>query len=650
MDFLEEFSSYNSPLMFKQFFKKFPNQLRLQNQIMLLLLLSTIIPVSIVGLYNISSSTTALSEVAKQQLEAESAKEAKNINAFLDGVSNDVLFLSKIPPIQGIIRARAGGGVDPQGNSSYDAWIEQLQTTFSAMMQQKPHYMQLRYIDEQGNELVRVDSDGTNIKVIPKAELQNKADRPYFSDTMKLPVGSVYVSPVELNQERGQIERPFKPVIRYATPIIDSAGQNRGIAIANVFANQFIKAFKEDNQQADEKNKYKGKENFLVNQQGYYISHPNPKKEWGFEFRNNEKLEKDYSQEVAKQILSNEQGFLDNGDYLFSYHKVDPSPKQPEFLVAIYKVPKNSVFASINSFKIVAILIIFVSLAVVLPLGIYRARQLVNLIKQLINGISTSSLQTFSTIEQQERVANQQAASVNETTTTMDELKASCRQSSEQAKAAAVAAQQALGLADKGTQAVGETLKGMFTLENKVGAIAEQIVNLSEQASQIAMISQIVSDLANQTNMLALNSSVEAVRAGEYGKGFAVVANEIRRLSDQSQKSAEKINLLVSNIQKAINSTVMVTEEGTKTVKTGVQIAQNTDQAFAGVAKAVNHMVFNNQQISLNLKQQLDAIQQVVEAMNAINKGAKETATGISQTRSGTEQLNKAARTLKQMV
>jgi methyl-accepting chemotaxis protein len=649
MDFLEEFSICNSPLMFKQFFRKFTNQLKLQNQIILLLLLSTIIPVSIVGLYGIYSSTTALSEVAKQQLEVESAKEAKNINAFFNGVSDDVLFLSKTPPIQGIIKAKVGGGVDPQGSSN-NAWVEQLQTTFSAMMEQKRHYMQLRYIDEQGNELVRVDSDGTNIKVIPKADLQNKADRPYFSETMKLPVGSVYVSPVNLNQERGQIEQPFKPVIRYATPIFDVSGQNRGIAIANVFANKFIKLFKEQNQEADEKKKYKGKENFLVNQEGYYISHPNPKKEWGFEFRNNEKLEKDYSQELAKQILNSEQGFIEKGDYLLTYHKVDPSPMQPEFLVAINKVPKNSVFASINSFKTVAILIILVSLAVVLPLGIYRARQLVNLIKQLVNGISTSSQQTFSTIEQQERVANQQAASVNETTTTMDELKASCRQSSEQAASAAVAAQQALALAEKGTQAVGESLEGMFTLENKVGAIAEQIVHLSEQASQIAMISQIVSDLANQTNMLALNSSVEAVRAGEYGKGFAVVANEIRRLSDQSQKSAEKINLLVFNIQKAINSTVMVTEEGTKTVKTGVEIAQNTDQAFAGVAKAVNHMAFNNQQISLNLKQQLDAIQQVVEAMNNINKGAKETATGISQTRYGTEQLNKAARILKQMV
>jgi methyl-accepting chemotaxis protein len=239
---------------------------------------------------------------------------------------------------------------------------------------------------------------------------------------------------------------------------------------------------------------------------------------------------------------------------------------------------------------------------------------------------------------------------VNEITTTMDELEASSRQSAEQAKAAVTSAQQALKLAQGGTEAVGETLEGMFVLEKKVGAIAEQIVHLSEQANQIGTISQLVSDLANQTNMLALNSAVEASRAGEYGKGFTVVANEIRKLADQSQNSTEKINALVSEIQSAINSTVMVTEEGTKTVASGVQIAQRTEQAFTGVTDAVNKVAVNNQQISFTLKQQVDAIQQVVEAMEAINKGAKETASGISQSKEGTQQLNEAALVLKRMV
>jgi len=267
-----------------------------------------------------------------------------------------------------------------------------------------------------------------------------------------------------------------------------------------------------------------------------------------------------------------------------------------------------------------------------------------------INTLASSSSEISSTIEEQERIASQQAASVNETTTTMDELEASCRQAAEQAKAAVMAAQQALGLTQGGSQAVEETLEGMFTLEKKVGAIAEQILYLSEQAEQIGSISQLVSDLANKTNMLAFNSSVEAVRAGEHGKGFAVVANEIRKLADQSEKSAEKINELVSEIQSAINSTVMVTDEGTKTVASGVQIAQKTNQAFAGVADAVNTVVLNNQQISLNLKQQVDAMQQIVEAMETINKGAKETASGIGQTKLGTEQLNDAAMVLKRIV
>ena len=261
--------------------------------------------------------------------------------------------------------------------------------------------------------------------------------------------------------------------------------------------------------------------------------------------------------------------------------------------------------------------------------------------------IASSASEIAASIEQQERTSSQQAASVSETTTTMDELGASSRQSAEQAEAAASGAQQALTLAETGTRAVERSLDGMNTLREKVDAIADQILRLSEQTSQIGGISGLVSDLANQTNMLALNAAVEAVRAGEHGKGFAVVSGEIRKLADQSRKSAEKINALVADIQTAINSTVMVTDEGTKTVEEGVKIAEETSDAFAGVADAVNNVVLNSQQISLNVKQQAVAIQQVVSAMNSLNTGAQETANGISQIKVGTHQLNESAMQLK---
>lgn len=264
--------------------------------------------------------------------------------------------------------------------------------------------------------------------------------------------------------------------------------------------------------------------------------------------------------------------------------------------------------------------------------------------------IAASTSEIATTVEQQERTATQQAASISETTTTMDELGASSRQSSEQAEASAAGARQALALAGNGTKAVEQTMYGMETLRQKVGAIANQILRLSEQTSQIGSISGLVSDLANQTNMLALNAAVEAVRAGEHGKGFAVVAAEIRKLADQSKNSAEKINALVNDIQTAINSTVMVTDEGTKTVEEGVKIAQATSDSFVGVADAVNNVVLNSQQISLNIKQQAIAIQQVVTAMNALNIAAQETATGMSQIKIGTQRLNDAAQELQAVV
>ena len=290
--------------------------------------------------------------------------------------------------------------------------------------------------------------------------------------------------------------------------------------------------------------------------------------------------------------------------------------------------------------------------------GLFVSYYVANYITRLIIGpitdaakqVASSSAGIADTVDKQERSVLDQTNSVHETTSIIEELGGFALQSAGQADGAAGGARQALVLAEGGTQTVGRTIEGISGLRDQVTAIANQIIRLSEQTGQISTVSDLVADLANQTNMLALNAGVEAARAGEHGKGFAVVAAEIRKLADQSKKSAERINSLVHEVQAAINSTVMVTDEGTKKATVGIELAEETGEVFAGIADSINQVFVNTQQIAQSAKHQAVTVQQVVAAMNVINLGAKETATGIIQVKDATKDLNKAAQNLESVV
>jgi methyl-accepting chemotaxis protein len=285
-----------------------------------------------------------------------------------------------------------------------------------------------------------------------------------------------------------------------------------------------------------------------------------------------------------------------------------------------------------------------------IALSLLLSSRVTKFIQQMAETISKSSGDIVDTVEMQEVTVNMQANSAIETSTTVNELGAVSFQSAEQAEASARGARQALSLAEDGTRAVQQTLQGMNGLRDKVDAIANQIVNLSEQTGQITTVSELVADLASQTNMLALNAAVEAARAGEQGKGFSVVAGEIRKLADQSKKSADKINALAEDIQTAINRTVMVTDEGTKTVNEGIDLAQSTAATFAGVTDAVNNVFLNSQQISTSAKQQAISIQTVLNSMTTISQGSQESAVGMHQVKMTTRELTQVAEELKAAV
>ncbi|MCU0546664.1 MAG: methyl-accepting chemotaxis protein [Oscillatoriaceae cyanobacterium Prado104] len=320
--------------------------------------------------------------------------------------------------------------------------------------------------------------------------------------------------------------------------------------------------------------------------------------------------------------------------------------KEREFLAAASKVEANETRLLLKAIALSTVLSVLGSLSI----GLIVASKIAKMINQTVAAIAKSSVEIVATVEQQESTIGHQAAAVNQTTITMDELGASSKSTAQQAESAATGAMQALNLAGGGSETVNRTLEGMKVLREQAEAVAAQIQHLNEQTNQIANISDLVSELASQTNMLALNAAVEAVRAGENGRGFAVIAGEIRHLADRSKKSAEKINNLIVDIQSAIGATVTATSEGAHTAGEGMKLTKSTAQAFNDVVNAINNIAISTQQISLTAQQQALAVEQVVEAMKTLDRGAAQTAIGISQTKFTTHNLNEAARNLQELL
>jgi methyl-accepting chemotaxis protein len=217
-------------------------------------------------------------------------------------VEDDLRFLVHLRPIKGIFRAMDNNGYDPIGKSSLQQWLERLKVTFVQMALSREVYMQIRLIDKSGMELVRVDYDGKNARIVPESELQDKSSRYYFQETMKLAPGEIFVSPIDLNREHGEIEVPYRPTIRYGTPVFDTHGNRRGAVIINVMADLFLKS----------RPMFVGRKGvnvFVTDQEGFYLyNSKNPSKEWGGDrdLNTGEGLVKDYP-DVASRILSGQE-------------------------------------------------------------------------------------------------------------------------------------------------------------------------------------------------------------------------------------------------------------------------------------------------------------------------------------------------------
>lgn len=282
-----------------------------------------------------------------------------------------------------------------------------------------------------------------------------------------------------------------------------------------------------------------------------------------------------------------------------------------------------------------------------------RVQTIIQEIRQALKRVDDDTQAILGATSRQIAMANEQDSVVTETTATVNEVRATVTETAERAQSVAETAQVSVDISRTGTEAVTETISGMELIRRRVEDIADNILVLSEHTQQIGEIIATVNSLADQSKMLALNASVEAARAGEEGKGFAVVALEVRNLADQNRDATVQVREILSEIQRATNAAVMVTEEGSKEVDQGQSRVNRAGDAIRDLSHAIEAAATAAMQIAASTRQQTIGMDQLTQAMRTIKHSTAEMVTSTMQVEASVQRLRRVTdsvnQTLEQM-
>jgi methyl-accepting chemotaxis protein len=267
-----------------------------------------------------------------------------------------------------------------------------------------------------------------------------------------------------------------------------------------------------------------------------------------------------------------------------------------------------------------------------------------------VSGIRSASAELEAAATQQAAGSREQSAATNEVSTTIRELLSTSRQIAESAQRVARIAEDTARGARSGDDTVQRAHEAIGGIKRQVDIVVIHMLELGKKSQQAGGILEIINELAEQTNILAINATIEAAGAGEAGKRFAVVADEIRKLADRVGASTKEIRGLVDDIRAAVNTTVMATEVGTKAVDAGTRQFAEVTTSFRQIAALVGTTTDAAKEIELSTKQQATAVEQVNVATSSVAQATKESEASANQTLQTVTQLTGLSRDLLRLV
>lgn len=277
-------------------------------------------------------------------------------------------------------------------------------------------------------------------------------------------------------------------------------------------------------------------------------------------------------------------------------------------------------------------------------------RDIVTRVQEATNNVNTSVSVNEDAIRQVAEETIQQTNQINKTLNSVAEMTRSIQIVADSAQKAAEVSRDASTSATVGGEAIEQTVQSILQLRETVAATAKKVKRLGESSQEISKVVSLINQIAMQTNLLAINASIEASRAGEEGRGFAVVAEEVGELATKSAEATKEIEEIVESIQEETAEVVAAMEIGTAQVVEGTRLVENTKQSLDQIVQVSRQIDELLQSISSATVSQVQTSQTVTQLMEKIAEISQRTSNASNNVSHSLEETVKIAQELQASV
>ncbi|NOZ06154.1 MAG: methyl-accepting chemotaxis protein [Chloroflexi bacterium] len=678
--------------------------MKLQSKLTLALLLASLFPLVLIGWY----STAVVGNLLRQGVRNDASIALDNLamrhfETILSIKMSDAYYLSNSIFLDRLLQAQDENDAEGIVRARQD-----LAREFETVAALRGEYFKIRYIDSTGQEVVEIERQGPSYTVSKGASLQNEREDKYFTEAFKLADGQMFVSDLRLETQGGKIVVPHQPGIRIATPVIYQ-GTRRGVLVLNVDGSPFLQVAKEE--------ETSGSQLFMVDESGNYLVHPNENKLWGSQLGTGHTLDQD-EPALAKLVRAQGNGTYEDANRLIIFRKVPIQAAIGPHWTLIEVTPKAVAFATMRNVQGSTLAIIFLALVMSVGGGWFVARRIARPVEALSHAVEgfragdftisipvteddeigklaasfshlatgmgtligkveegaahlveatealSAASQQVETGSEQVSIAVQQIAEgaraqAREIGVTSRGIASQARATTDTAKQSAATAEQvkqAHQAALASTEGIQVVVKRLQETEEANRKVVRLVAQLGENSAEMEQVIATINSFADQTNMLALNASIEAARAGAQGRGFSVVANEVRRLARRSGRSATEVADLISQTQQRTTGMLAQAKIEQQAISAGAKALYSLRETLETIVKSMERASKMAEKISQITVEQQKTSETMVQAMNTVAAVAEsnvvsteQASASLQEQTAATEELAASARQLAQL-